>query len=98
MRNKPIEQIYENYTPEDFAVWKRLFQRQMNNLREHACGHYLEALDIIGFNEDKIPDFKEVNAVLMPRTGWRLVVAKGGPNEIFFTLGRKSLSGDVLAS
>jgi len=87
MRNKPIEQIYENYTPEDFAVWKKLFQRQMNNLREHACGHYLDALDIIGFNEDKIPDFKEVNAVLMPRTGWRLVVAKElVPNEIFFSL------------
>ena len=87
MRIKPTEQIYENYTPEDFAVWKKLFQRQMVNLNKYACGYYLDALDVIGFSADKIPDFTEVNTILMPLTGWRLIVAKElVPNEIFFSL------------
>ena len=30
---KPKEQIYSNYTEEDFAVWKGLYEKQMYNLQ-----------------------------------------------------------------
>jgi len=30
---KPGEQIYSNYTEEDFAVWKLLYEKQMHNLQ-----------------------------------------------------------------
>jgi phenylalanine-4-hydroxylase len=30
---RPTEQIYANYTAEDFSVWKNLFERQMSILK-----------------------------------------------------------------
>ena len=69
---RPTEQIYANYTAEDFQVWKTLYNRQSELLKETACSEYLEALDIIGFTADKIPDFREVESALKPLTGWSL--------------------------
>jgi len=37
-----LVQKYDNYTPEDFAVWKILFERQMTILPSMASEEYLE--------------------------------------------------------
>lgn len=69
---RPTQQIYSNYTPEDFQVWDVLFQRQMSVLSQNASSDFLKALKIIGFSNSKIPDFIEVNEVLAKSTGWGL--------------------------
>ena len=87
MRIKPLSQVYENYTKEDFEVWETLYVRQLSNLRCSASTLYLNALDIIGFSKDGIPDFDLMNKRLDGTTGWKLVVAKElVPNEVFFEL------------
>src|ERR1700757_426799 len=72
MDKKPTSQIYNNYTPEDFEVWKILFDRQMKNLETHVSLDFLEALEKVKFTPDKIPDFTEVNGILQKQTGWGL--------------------------
>ena len=69
---KPSEQIYENYTQEDFAVWKTLYNRQSELLQKFASQEFLSALKLIDFTADKIPDFKRIKAALQPLTGWQL--------------------------
>lgn len=87
MRIKPTRQIYQDYTPEDFKVWRILFERQMHYLGDHAVRSYLEALDQIGFNAAEIPDFEKTNRRLRAVTGWQLTVAKElVPQEEFFKL------------
>ncbi|MFT6997217.1 MAG: phenylalanine-4-hydroxylase [Cryomorphaceae bacterium] len=82
-----MEQNYSKYTAEDFKVWRTLFERQMKILPELASQSYLEAVDLVGFRSDKIPDFKEVNAILKEQSGWQLsVVPNIVPNEEFFPL------------
>jgi phenylalanine-4-hydroxylase len=82
-----MEQNYSKYTAEDFKVWRTLFERQMKILPELASQYYLEAIDVVGFREDKIPDFKEVNEILTKESGWQLsVVPNIVPNEEFFPL------------
>jgi phenylalanine-4-hydroxylase len=82
-----MEQNYSKYIAEDFKVWKTLFERQMKILPELASQSYLEAVDLVGFRSDKIPDFKEVNAILKEQSGWQLsVVPNIVPNEEFFPL------------
>ena len=82
---KNTEQIYENYTAEDFLVWKTLFERQVKNLEGKVSDEYLKALGTIGFTAGKIPDFKEVDEILAKHTGWALtVVANISPQEDFF--------------
>jgi phenylalanine-4-hydroxylase len=71
-RIRPTQQIYSNYTKEDFEVWKLLYNRQSELLRKYASAEYLKALDIVGFSADEIPDFSRIETALKPLTGWRL--------------------------
>ena len=72
-RVRPTEQIYQNYTEEDFEVWKTLFNRQTALLQKTASEDYLNALNVVGFSADKIPDFNEIAQRLNSITGWQLV-------------------------
>jgi len=82
---RPTTQIYSNYTSEDFHVWKTLFDRQMEILLPIVSKNYLDALEIVNFRNDKIPDFKEVNSTLSNITGWSLhVVPNISPQKEFF--------------
>jgi len=71
-RQRPTEQIYENYSTEDFRVWKILFERQSKLLENAVCSEYKKAIDVIGFTSATIPDFKRIAEVLKPITGWSL--------------------------
>lgn len=83
---RPTAQIYADYTPHDFLVWKTLFNRQMNILTPNVSAAYLEALNTIRFNDSRIPNFEEVAEILKPITGWSLeVVPNISPTPTFFT-------------
>ena len=71
---RPTQQIYSNYTKQDFEVWKTLFNRQLELLKPIVSVEYLNALRVINFTQDKIPDFEEVNAILKNTTSWSLEV------------------------
>lgn len=82
---RPTEQIYKNYTSEDFDVWHTLFTRQMNVLAPWVSTAYLNAVKKVQFNADKIPDFKEIDNILGSATGWGMkVVPKLCPQKEFF--------------
>ena len=86
-RIKPTVQDYSKYTAEDFGVWKVLFERQIPHVKEHASKLYLEALDIVGFNADEIPDFEKTTAILQEQTGWQIVtVPELVPQKEFFEM------------
>lgn len=82
-----MKQIYENYTSEDFQVWKILYDRQIKNLPTAATSAYMEGLEKINFVGDHIPKFTETNEILFDITGWRLAVVPGiVPDYTFFEL------------
>lgn len=82
-----MRQIFENYTDEDFEVWKILFDRQMKQFPTHACHAYREGLKIANFETGLIPDFRETNQILHETTGWQLAVVPGiVPDYTFFEL------------
>lgn len=83
--NRPTEQIYANYTAEDFSVWKTLYNRQMDILSHEVSKEFIMALDDIHFADEKIPDFIEVNERLKNTTGWKIeVVPNLCPEQKFF--------------
>ena len=85
MKNRPLKHVYSDYTAQDFAVWKILFDRQMKTLKPIVSQEYLKAIEQVKFTNDKIPDFKEVNAILQSITGWSLeVVPNISPQKEFF--------------
>ncbi len=83
--SRPVEQIYSNYTAEDFNVWKTLYERQMTLLKPNVSEQYLTGLKNVGFQATVIPDFREVNEKLKTFTGWRLTVVPNiSPQKEFF--------------
>lgn len=82
-----MKQDYDTYSTEDKAVWSTLFNRQKELLEKNAAPEFLSALEEIKFSSEKIPDFREVDAILMAKTGWSLEVVEGIINEYdFFNL------------
>ncbi|MEM9340253.1 MAG: phenylalanine 4-monooxygenase [Bacteroidota bacterium] len=82
-----MRQLYDNYTEEDFEVWKTLFDRQIGQFPTHASKEYLAGLEIANFGTGVIPDFRETNQILKEKTGWQLAVVPGiVPDYTFFEL------------
>ena len=82
-----MKQIYDNYTQEDFDVWKILFDRQIDQFPTHASQSYREGLKIANFETGLIPDFEETNQILQEATDWQLAVVPGiVPDYTFFEL------------
>jgi len=84
-------QNYEEYTQEDFLVWRKLFEKQISALEKYASRYYLEALNKVNFRPDAIPDFAALNKLLFNYTGWKLQVVPGlvPPEEFFRLLSQK---------
>ena len=70
---RPTQQIYKNYTSEDFKVWKILFNRQLKNLEGIVADKFIQALENLNFTAEKIPNFIEK---MVPK--WR---PKGLPRD-----------------
>lgn len=82
-----MRQQYENYTAEDFEVWKILFERQIVNLPQAATSEFMDGLDRIHFTADRIPNFDHVNKLLKEITGWEVYAVPGIVDDaLFFNL------------
>lgn len=84
-----MKQEFELYTAEDFDVWKTLFSRQIENLKDKACSEYLAALDEMksALRPERIADFSELNNWFKSRTGWEMYCVPGLiPVDEFFQL------------
>ena len=82
-----IDQGWERYTAEDHAIWRTLFERQLQTLGGHVAEEYLEGLEALGIGPEGIPDFNRMNARLRQITGWEVVAVPGLiPSRPFFQM------------
>ena len=79
-----VDQPWDDYSAEDHAVWKALYQRQRELLVGRAADEFLLAQDTMGMSPDVIPRFGELNAVLEAATGWTIVGVEGLLPELDF--------------
>ena len=73
--NWTMPQNWGAFTAEQHATWRSLFDQQAAALDGYACRSFLDGLDILRKLRPGVPDFSELNALLVP--GWI-------PNEPFF--------------
>ena len=80
-----IAQNWDDYSEEEHAIWRLLFERQQRLLVGRACAEFLDGLGELGVAADGIPDFRRLNEVLDGATGWRIVAVPGlVPDDVFF--------------
>jgi phenylalanine-4-hydroxylase len=80
-----IAQGWENYSAEEHATWKTLFERQTQMLVGRACDEFVDGMKNLPMGPDEIPDFRRLSDILMKRTGWQIVAVPGlVPDDVFF--------------
>jgi phenylalanine-4-hydroxylase len=80
-----IEQNWQDYSEEEHAVWRLLFERQQRLLVGRACPEFLDGLGALGVAAEGIPDFRRLGQVLDAATGWRIAAVPGlVPDDVFF--------------
>lgn len=88
-----MKQEFKQYTHEDFDVWKTLFSRQVENLKDKACSEYLSALDEMKavLYPERIPEFSQLNDWFETRTSWTMYCVPGliPVNDFFELLANK---------
>ncbi len=79
-----LEQRWDDYTQEDHALWRRLYERQRALLPGYACEAYRESLARLDAYA-AIPKLEQTSRALKLATGWTLVAVPGLiPDEHFF--------------
>src|SRR5438132_1380768 len=82
-----IEQKYSEYSAEQHQVWQELVRRRRPQIESHACREYLEGYQIIGLQDDRLPNLAAISAQLKPRTGWSTTAVSGFlPAQAFFEM------------
>jgi phenylalanine-4-hydroxylase len=80
-----IAQNWDQYSEEEHAIWRLLFERQQQLLVGRACRQFLDGLGGLGVAAEGIPDFRRLNEILHAATGWHIVAVPGlVPDDIFF--------------
>lgn len=65
------------YTDLEHDVWKTIWQALGPAHREHACAEYLECLERLDFDDDRIPQLDEVSRKVEAISGFRLEPVAG---------------------
>jgi phenylalanine-4-hydroxylase len=65
------------YTAEEHGVWQTIWKALGPAHREHACAEYLQCLDKLAFDSDRIPQLDEVSQKVEAISGFRLEPVAG---------------------
>lgn len=80
-----IEQRWEAYTAEEHAVWRTLYERQIEVLNGRAVPDFYDGLERLNLNDGGIPDLAKLNKSLEALTEWTVVcVPHLIPDDVFF--------------
>lgn len=72
-----MKQEYDKYVAEDHEVWSILYNRMMEILPKYSTKAYIEGIDNVGLEANRIPNFEECNKKLSKITGWSIYVVPG---------------------
>ena len=74
-----MRQHYDHYTGEHQQVWRLLFDRQLDNLRDKASAGYLQSINAMkgALHGRSITRFDQLDEVLQSQTGWQIQVVPG---------------------
>lgn len=79
-----VRQEMSSYTPQQHALWRKLYQRQAKQLPGRACELFIENLGKLDA-ADEIPQLERASEALYKSTGWELVAVPGLiPDLTFF--------------
>jgi len=72
-----IRQPYELYSEANHDTWRRLYGRMRERWERYANPRFLEGIDSLCFDPERVPRLDEINRFLEPRTGFKAKAVSG---------------------
>jgi phenylalanine-4-hydroxylase len=72
-----IEQPYALYSEANHETWRRLFARMQPLWQRHATRRFLDGLDTLSVDDERVPRLEDVNRFMAPRTGFQARAVSG---------------------
>ena len=80
-----VPQQWGRYTDEDHAIWRTLYERQIQLIERYAAPEFVAGVHALNAASDRIPHIDATNRILEDATGWRIVCVPGLiPEDQFF--------------
>src|SRR5919201_186708 len=80
-----IHQPYELYNDANQEAWRRLFARMEDRWRRYANQRFLQGIDSLCLDPNRVPRLEDVNRFLSPLTGFKAKAVSGYiPSFLFF--------------
>jgi phenylalanine-4-hydroxylase len=80
-----IEQPYELYSAENHETWRRLYSRMVPRWERYSNQHFLQGVQSLCLDPQRVPRLADVNRFLCPLTGFRAKAVSGYiPAFLFF--------------
>jgi phenylalanine-4-hydroxylase len=80
-----ITQPYELYSDANHETWRRLYHRMVPRWRQYANPRFLEGIENLCLDAERVPRLDDVNRFLSPRTGFKAKPVSGYiPSFLFF--------------
>lgn len=80
-----IHQPYELYSDANHEAWRRLFARMEDRWRRYANARFLQGIDSLCLDPERVPRLEDVNRFLGPLTGFKAKPVSGYiPSFLFF--------------
>jgi len=79
-----IHQPYELYSESNHDAWRRLFARMEERWRRYANSRFLQGIDSLCLEPNRVPKLEDVNRFLSPLTGFKAKAVSGYIPSFFF--------------
>jgi phenylalanine-4-hydroxylase len=80
-----IEQPYALYSDENHQAWRHLYARMRPKWRQYANERFLQGIESLCFDPERVPKLADVNGFLRALTGFRAKAVSGYvPSFLFF--------------
>jgi phenylalanine-4-hydroxylase len=80
-----IHQPYELYSPENHEAWRRLYERMAPRWERYANDRFMQGIENLCLDPDRVPRLDDVNRFLNPLTGFKAKPVSGYvPAFLFF--------------
>jgi phenylalanine-4-hydroxylase len=80
-----IHQPYELYSEANHEAWRRLYTRMEDRWRRYANPRFLQGIDNLCLDSERVPRLEDVNRFLSPLTGFKAKPVSGYvPSFLFF--------------
>ncbi|MGH7631633.1 MAG: phenylalanine 4-monooxygenase [Gemmatimonadales bacterium] len=80
-----ISQPYELYSDDNHDAWRHLYHRMVPRWRQYANPRFLQGIDNLCLDPDRVPRLDDVNRFLSPLTGFKAKPVSGYiPSFLFF--------------